>query len=285
MAIFTNQATLSYNNTVTTSNVTTGNLVDVLEASKTALGSSYGTGDTITYVISLRNSGTTESTGFTLTDDLGGYAFGTGTVYPLAYVDGSLRYFINGVPQTAAPAVTAGPPLVISGVTVPAGGNVQLIYEARVTGFAPLESTGGIRNSISVDSPGRAVPLTAFADVTAAEEPLLSITKSLSPQTVSENGTLTYTFVLQNSGNTPADAADNVSVQDTFTPILNNIAVTYNGTPLTPTTDYTYNTATGEFVTVGGRLTVPAATYTRDSTTGEVITNPGTGTLTVTGTV
>ena len=285
MAIFTNQATLSYNNTVTTSNVTTGNLVDVLDATKTALGDSYGTGDTITYVVSIRNSGSTESNNLTVTDDLGGYAFDTNTVYPLSYVDGSLRYFINGVPQATAPAVTAAPSLVISDVTVPAGGNVQLIYEARVTGYAPLENTAAIRNAIRVDSPSRNVSLTASADVTVVDEPVLSITKSLSPQTVSENGTLTYTFLLQNSGNTPADAGDNVAVQDTFTPILNNITVTYDGTALTEGTDYTYNAASGEFSTVPGRLTVPAATYTRNPDTGEVITNPGVGTLVVTGTV
>lgn len=285
MAIFTNQATLSYNNTVTTSNVTTGNLVDVLDATKTALGDSYGTGDTITYVVSIRNSGSTESNNLTVTDDLGGYTFDTSTVYPLSYVDGSLRYFINGVPQGTAPAVTAGPPLVINDVTVPAGGNVQLIYEARVTGFAPLESAAGIRNAISIDSPGRAVPLTASADVTVLDEPVLSITKSLSPETVSENGALTYTFVLQNSGNTVADAADNVAVQDTFTPILNNITVTYDGVALVEGTDYTYDAASGEFNTIPGRLTVPAATYTRNPDTGEVITNPGVGTLVVSGTV
>ena len=285
MAIFTNQATLSYNNTVTTSNVTTGNLVDVLEATKTALGTSYNPGDTITYVVSLRNSGSAESAGLTVTDDLGAYPFDTGTVYPLSYVEGSLRYFVNGVPQATAPTVTAGPPMVISDVTVPAGGNVQLIYEARVTGFAPRDNAAGIRNSVSVDSPGRNAALTAAADVTAANVPVLSITKSLSPETVSENGTLTYTFLLQNSGNTAAEAADNVSVQDTFNPILRNLSVTYNGTPLAQGTDYTYDAASGEFRTVPGRLTVPAAAFTRDPATGEVIANPGTGTLVVTGTV
>ena len=98
-------------------------------------------------------------------------------------------------------------------------------------------------------------------------------------------GTLTYTFLLQNSGNTAAEAGDNVAVQDTFTPILNNITVTYNGAALAEGTDYTYNTATGEFNTIPGRLTVPAATYTQNPDTGEYITNPGVSTLTVTGTV
>ena len=37
MAIFTNQATLSYNNTTTTSNIVTGEIVEVLSAAKNAL--------------------------------------------------------------------------------------------------------------------------------------------------------------------------------------------------------------------------------------------------------
>lgn len=55
-----------------------------------------------------------------------------------AYTENSLRYYINGVLQ-AAPTVTAGPPLVISGISVPAGGNALLVYEAAVTAYAPWE--------------------------------------------------------------------------------------------------------------------------------------------------
>ena len=57
MAIFTNQATLSYNNTVTTSNITTGELLEVLSVTKTPLAATYTTGDTAVYVVTLANSG------------------------------------------------------------------------------------------------------------------------------------------------------------------------------------------------------------------------------------
>ena len=43
--------------------------------------------------------------------------------------------------------------------------------------------------------------------------------------------------------------------------------------------------ATGVFATVPGQILVPAATYTQDPTTGAYTINPGTATLTVTGTV
>ena len=97
MAIFTNQATLSYNSSVTTSNITTGELLEVLSVSKTAAETDYTAQDTVTYVVSITNGGSAAFSGLTVTDDLGGYSFDGGTVYPLSYVDGSLLYYVNGV--------------------------------------------------------------------------------------------------------------------------------------------------------------------------------------------
>ena len=74
------------------------------------------------YAVSIVNTGVTDLTDVTVEDDLGGYDFGGATVYPLAYVDGSVLYYVGGVLQTA-PAVEAGPPLVFSGIEVPAGAN------------------------------------------------------------------------------------------------------------------------------------------------------------------
>ena len=124
MATFTNQATLTYNGQTTTSNVTVGELTETLTAAKTAVVPTYGTDGRVTYILSLVNSGTAPLTGLTITDDLGGYAFNAGTVYPLSYTAGSVRYYQNGVLQ-AAPAVTAGPPLTFTGITVPAGGSAH----------------------------------------------------------------------------------------------------------------------------------------------------------------
>ena len=249
MATFTNQATLTYNGQTTTSNVTVGELVETLTAAKTAVVPTYDPDGRVTYVISLVNSGAAPLTGLTVTDDLGGYTFNGATVYPLSYTAGSVRYYQNGVLQTA-PTVTAGPPLVFTGITVPAGGNAVIAYEA-----AP----------------------------TAA--PRLSISKSLSPTTVTENGQLTYTFAMQNTGNTAADAAAGAVVTDTFDPRLSGLTVTLNGTALTTPAQYTYDAATGVFATVPGVITVPAATFTQDAVTGAYSVTPGTAVLTVTGTV
>ena len=108
MAQFTNQASLSYNGSVVNSNVAVGEILEALSAQKTAVRETYVAGDTITYVISLRNAGAAAWTGLTVSDDLGAYAFGTPaeTVYPLEYIAPSIQYYSNGVLQ-AKPTVTA----------------------------------------------------------------------------------------------------------------------------------------------------------------------------------
>ena len=52
MAIFTNQATLTYNGVSTNSNVAFGEILDVLSVTKTAVEGSYAQGDNVTYVVS-----------------------------------------------------------------------------------------------------------------------------------------------------------------------------------------------------------------------------------------
>lgn len=283
MAIFTNFATLSYNGGTTNSNTVTGEILETLTATKTAVMDDYTAKDDVTYVITLVNSGTAPLTGLTVTDDLGGYLFNEATVYPLVYTAGSVRQYVNGV-LLAAPTVTAGPPLVFTGINVPAGGNVILIYEATVTPFAPLDAQATITNTAQITGGGLSAPLTVQATITTEDRADLAISKAVCPAVVTENGQLTYTFVIENYGNTPAVATDDVVLTDTFDPILNPIAVTFNGAPWTEGVQYTYDAATGLFTTVAGQITVPAATYTQASD-GTFVVTPGTAVITVTGTV
>ena len=268
MAIFSNQATLTYNGSTTTSNIVYGELPEEL----------------VTYVVTLRNTGSTALSGLTISDDLGGYPFGTGTLYPLTYEPDSILVFANGIPQ-AAPAVTAGPPLVISGISVPAGGDTVIVYQARVNSFASPESGGTIVNTVTITGGGLVSPVTATETVSAESAPALTITKSISPSQVVDNQQITYTFLIQNTGNTAVVATDNAVVTDTFDPILSNLVVSLDGTPWTQGVQYSYAPATGVFTTNPGQILVPAATYTQDPTTGAYSITPGTATLTVIGTV
>ena len=72
MAIFTNQATLTYSGGSANSNVAVGEILEVLSADKTAVSGTYAPGELVTYVITIRNTGTGAFTNLTVTDDLGG---------------------------------------------------------------------------------------------------------------------------------------------------------------------------------------------------------------------
>lgn len=283
MATFFNQATLTYNNNVINSNITTGEIQEVLTITKTAVQTNYAQGGEVTYVINIRNTGTLAYNGLTVTDDLGAYTFGTQTLVPLTYQDSTATLFLNGIPQ-AAPTVTAGPSLTISGINIPAGGVATILYAATLNQFAPLGTDGAITNTATI-SGGGITPISDSETISAAQQANLTISKSLCPTVVTENGQITYTFVIQNTGNTPVVATDNAVITDTFDPVLSNPTVTFDGAPWTAPANYTYNPATGQFATNAGQITVPAATYTRDPVTGAVVIQPGVSTLTVTGTI
>lgn len=284
MAIFSNQATLTYNGNTTNSNIAYGEILDVLAATKTAVEGSYTPGSLVTYVVTLRNTSNAPLTGLVVTDDLGGYDLNGTTVYPLTYENGSAALFVDGVPQ-AAPAVTAGPPLVFSGITVPAGGDAVLVYQARANAFADPAVGGTIDNTVTVTGDGLSSPVTATETVTAAAEPVLTITKSITPSQVVDNDRVTYTFIIENTGNEAVVATDDAVITDTFDPILTDLVVTFDGATWTEGVQYNYNEATGLFATVPGQILVPAATYTQDPVTGEYTVTPGVATLVVTGTI
>lgn len=284
MAEILNQAQLSYNSTIVSSNVTVGELLPALSLTKTAVRTSYNRQDSITYIISLINSSGSAYTGITVTDDLGGYTVGNITAYPLAYVDDTVRLYTNGT-LGASPTVTAGPPLSFTGITVPANGNVILVYETSVTEYAPLSTDSQITNTASVTIADPTTTVTDSETVTVRNAPSISITKHMEPTTVINNDTVTYTFVIENYGNTALTADDGSVLTDTFTPALSNISVTFNGEVWTTPANYTYSEETGAFATVAGGITVPAASFTQDQATGVIRVIPGTSTLVVTGTI
>ncbi len=281
MTRFTNQAQLRYGNSVTNSNVAVGEILEVLSATKTAIQDTYRQDDRITYMINIINSGNTAFTGLTIQDNLGAYPFQTGTLQPLDYIPDTVNYFANGV-QGANPTVETTSGLTITGITVPANGNATVVYEAMVNDYAPLNAGSTIDNTATLTGPG-GTSLTMKATIVAEPSPLLSIMKSVSPVPVAENGTLTYTFLIQNTGGTDADTATGVTVTDTFNPILINPTVTLDGTAMQEGTDYTYTEATGAFASVAGAITVPKASYEQDSATGVWTITPGVSTLVISG--
>lgn len=280
MPAFYNQATLLYNDRTALSNIVQGQLVEVLSITKTAVGDTYRSGDAVTYAVSIVNAGNTAYTGLTLTDDLGAYPFGAGSLIPLTYEEGSLRLIINGIPQPA-PAVTATDPLTITGLTVPAGGDAVVLYTVTANRYAPL--SGSVTNTAALSGVQLTAPVSDSETITADASARLSILKAIDPATVVGNSPVTYTFTIQNTGTDAAVATDNVTVTDRFDPILVIQSVMLNGVALAEGTGYTYDAATGAFSTVPGVITVPGAQVQQDPLTGVWQVTPGTAMLQVVG--
>lgn len=284
MAIFYNRATLSYNGQSFNSNQVSAELTETIDMTKTAISESYSTASSVSYVLNIVNSGASAADGLSVTDNLGAYNLGSTTLVPLTYRSGSLLYYIDGVLQPT-PTVTVGTDLVISGINIPAGSNATLIYEATVNGFAPLAEGSSITNTATLDGCQAGATISDTATISVSDEPNLSIAKAVCPEVITCSGELTYTFIIQNTGNTPIVASDDLTVTDLFDPALSGITVTLNGTPLTLGSDYTYNETTGEFATLPGIVTVAAATYTQDPVSGLITVSPGVSILTIKGTI
>ena len=284
MAIFTNQATLTYRNNVVNSNIVTGEIVETLAVVKDALLPFYNAGGNVVYVVNITNSGGSALNNLTFTDDLGAYAFDGSTLTPLSYIAGSLNYYVDGVLQPA-PVVTGVDPLVATPLSLPAGAVGTLVYEAEVNQFAPLALGSEVTNTATFTGGGLAQPASDTATISVSDAPRLDITKAITPASVGPNGQITYTLTVLNYGNTATVVGDNAAVSDVFDPILEGITVTYNGTVWTQGVEYTYNEATGEFATVPGVVNVPAATYVQNPVTGAWSVDPGQAVITVTGNV
>ena len=150
----------------------------------------------------------------------------------------------------------------------------MVIYQAALTQFAPPATDSTITNQAVISGTGIS-SITVEETISALAEPILNITKSISPVPVTENGALTYTFVIENRGNVPAAPVDLIVITDQFNPILSDLTVTFNGTAWAEGTQYTYDQTTGLFTTKAGEITVPAATFTQNADTGAWHQHPG----------
>ncbi len=284
----TNQATLTYQYGTTTaqasSNVASVLLQEALAASKTTLDTAYRRGGELTYILSATNSSANALTNVTLSDNLGGYtpASGTAMVYPLTYT-GPAQLYINGVLSGSITPTSTTSGVVFTVPSLASGATATILYKATVNSNAALGSTSTIVNTVTVAADNIADTSTATHTVTVEDYADVTIVKDMSPATLTDGSTITYTFTLYNYGNT---AATGVVLSDTFNPAPTNLAVTINGTAV-PASDYVYASGVLTLPESGAdtTLSVPAATYTQDSSTGEVTVSPGITTVIVTGTI
>lgn len=278
MSTFKNEATITYKNKTITSNAVTGVILNDIAIHKSAFPKTYIQGDTITYTINLTNYSDTDLTNLTITDNLGG----TGDcIRPLDYVNGSAKILANG--EIITPTSYYNRNLTITNINIPKQTSIIVYYQATVNAYASPEESGKIINTATLTGNNISTQ-TAHSRIIAHRGAKLTIKKILTPLVVNEDGTITYTFKIRNSGN--LNTTDNVIFEDTFTHDFNITSVRYNKTQeWIQNINYEYNNYTHTFKSKDNQIVVPKATFSFDATTNKWITTPGTAIIEIKGTI
>lgn len=280
MATIVNQANLTYTYGTTTESVLSNPAVtertDPIAIEKRVLDEAYRADAELTYLLSIQNSGAAPMQNLTVTDDLGAFtpAGGGDSIVPLTY-SGPAALYLDGVFSATLTPVVSETGVTFTIPEIPAGTNALIVYQARVNGFAPLETGSEITNTVTVGDQ------TASATVSVEAYALVTVEKEMTPNPIDAGAELTVTFTIENRGNT---AATDLVLVDDFPVPLTNVTVTVNGAAVT---DFTFENnrltlpASGSTQTT---LTVPAATF-EIGETGAVTVVPGTMTVVLTGTI
>lgn len=117
-------------------NIAYGEGAEILSARILTMEKVYAIGQHVTYLVSIVNTGKVQYADLTVESDLGMEINRCVAIYPLTYIEGTIKYFVNGVLQDS-PLVPQQQPLTIKGITVPAGGNVTIIYSTFLNENAP----------------------------------------------------------------------------------------------------------------------------------------------------
>lgn len=284
MPEITNRASLSYtygNGTVVSqvlSNVASVTLNGAITGTKTSLGTTYRSDEDITYVITLQNTSDVAKNNVQVSDNLGTYIIGgLTTATPLDYV-GPTQLFVNGTPIGELIPTVTDSNVVFLIPTIPAGGNVVIVYRVRINEFAPIVAGSTITNTASYIGDETCNDFSVDNVITVEEFADVRIFKSMSPDPIVCGTPITYTFTLYNYGNS---AATNVTLVDTFSPAPATVTVTLDGVQV-ESSDYTYVGGTLTFPTGAAQLTLPPATFETEAD-GSVTVTPSVTTITVTG--
>lgn len=204
------QATLLYNNTTTSSNTVTTQILSLysLSATVTSLLKDYTPGKHITYISRIENTGSSAIYNLKVTDNLGNGV--------TRYIPKSVKGFLNGTPihienQYSKNSVT----FTVNHVLNP-NDNVIIIFETST----PAKNLESIQTTQTISGNGGTTSGTVVnvipkptATVALANYATLNITKSVSSNSIYDGDELNYIFEITNSGN---NIATHVTFSDSF---------------------------------------------------------------------
>lgn len=236
----------------------------------TLLNKTYVKNSKLTYVINLYNNGKKTISNININDDLGKFNLNGKIIYPLNYINNSIKVFINGVANTNN-KVNYDKELTISNITLNDKEVATILYQTEINEYAPLNANDFIKINIEIDYLGinKKNKLTEVIKCENYQD--IEVVKNI----ISENSNDSYnvTYIILNYGNKEVEKEDQTNLSDIFNPIIKGIKVELNDLILTPN-NYLYNQINGSFSINKGVISVPKASYIVDDK-GKVKINPG----------
>src|SRR5438093_1184342 len=236
---------------------TTVGSAPVLAVSKTDSPDPVAAGGNLTYTLSYSNTGSARATGVVITDSVP-----ANTTFVSATAGGTLA---SGVVTWSVGNLAAG-----------ASGSAQLVVRVA----SPLANGTSITNgTYGIDSNETAPVSGAAVSTTVSSAPLLSVSKTDSPDPVAAGGTLTYTLSYSNTGNANATG---VVITDTVPANTTFVSATAGGTLASGVVTWSIGNlaagATGS-VQMVARLASPLANGTLINNSGWTIASVELGTM------
>ncbi|MDI4645943.1 DUF7507 domain-containing protein [Cohnella hashimotonis] len=229
--------------------------------SKATPSTAVALGDTVTYTVTVLNSGIAAVTNVLFTDP---------TPAGTAFVPGSV--LVNGVPAPAA--IPSGG---IQLGTIAPSGTSTVVFSVNVVS---VPSPAQIGNQASVSFSSGAFSGTTFSNtvVTPVFQPTISAVKSASTANATVGDTVTYSLAVSNTGNYPATTTltDNVPAGTIFVP--NSVII--DGFPI-PGSDPSTGIALGP-IEAGGTRTVMFSVVVNTLPSPQQLVNQGTATYSFT---
>ena len=261
MAETTNQAIANYSFSgsteinSSTSNVSYVTLNDEgsIRISKTSDSTTFVPGSTVTFYVTITNTGSLFFSGVRLTDDL------TGTGY-LTYIPGSAKLYING--QWLSAQVVSTNPLVCTLSQLSPSASYVLMYSCNVSSQIPASVTSLTNRATGIGYTfNSTVTNSDSLTLTRASATDLVVTKTASSSSVNMGESFNYIIELVNQNNLQANISSLTDqLPENFTLSRITIQIGNGSVVVLRTGDYTLSTT--------NLLTLPAGT-------GPVITVPG----------
>ncbi len=242
-----------------------------LSANKSADKTAVIRGDTVSYTLTARNSGSVDLHDVMFVENLPQY---------LNYTNGSTRVVNNGVTLATPPDAwigTSGTGINVGTLVV--GATVTVTFRATIDNSAPngqrIENTAQFKSN---ETPNWIQCAWSVTVSVPANSPALTITKAADKSTVLRGDTVNYTIVVRNSGNTDLH---NVLLTENIPQYLTYVAgssrATKGGTTVTIVDAWIGSAGTGTnlgTLTVGQSATVTLQmTVNNDAPNGQTLTN------------